>query len=414
MATFAALSLRASRATGAARIARLLGAPFSSQAAQMPNQEAGTRLLDPSALQVEPLPASKRGALPPLDTLAFGRTFSDHCLEADWHAGTGWRPPVVKPLEPLQLHPGATALQYGISCFEGMKAYKDAQGHARLFRPEMNMARLQRSTLRLALPEFGEEELLECIKALLRVDDAWIPQERGYSLYLRPFVMGSTPFLGVGPSNDAKLITLLSPVGPYFKAGQAKVRLLIDETNLRAAPGGAGAHKLAGNYAPTIAPQRRAAELGADQCLYSCEGKLSECGAMNMFFLIRDEAVEGGLELVTAPLDGTILPGVTRDSILSLARQWGEFKVSERDVTISELETAFNEGRLVECFGAGTAAVIMPVGGFVREDGTKWELPETPVDAATGADMSLGQRLKDAIEAIQYGEVESPWSVLVN
>ena len=365
---------------------------------------AGSELLEPAALRVEA--KEQRGSLPPLESLQFGRTFSDHYLHAEHHQGEGWGAPTISPLQDITLHPGSTVLQYGISCFEGMKAYKDAQGRARLFRPQMNMARLARSAARLALPAFGEDELLECIRELLRVDDAWIPNARGYSLYLRPFIFGSTPFLGVGPSSDTRLMVLLSPVGPYFPKGRSAVSLLIDETNVRAAVGGAGAYKLAGNYAPTISPQKRAAQFGADQCLYAYRGNVSEGGAMNVFFLLENGRAKGGKELVTAPLDGTILPGVTRDSILSLARQWGEFEVSERQLSVVELEQAQREGRIMETFGSGTAAVIIPVHALVRESGERWAMPEVaPED-------SIGTRLKHAIEAIQYGEVESPWSML--
>eukprot|EP00658_Telonema_sp_P-2_P012494 TRINITY_DN14756_c0_g1_i2.p1 TRINITY_DN14756_c0_g1~~TRINITY_DN14756_c0_g1_i2.p1 ORF type:complete len:390 (-),score=111.99 TRINITY_DN14756_c0_g1_i2:274-1443(-) len=344
------------------------------------------------------------------ETLKFGQSFTDHMLEVDWTLAKGWHDPIIKPMGDLSLHPAASSLHYGLQCFEGMKAYLDKEGGVRLFRPDMNMARMNTSCERLFLPTFDGEQLVECIKELVKVDRDWIPDGEGYSLYIRPTAISTHAFLGVARAEASKIFVLLSPVGPYYPEGFAPVKLYADNTNRRAWPGGIGYTKSGGNYAPTIGPQTDAAKKGYSQVLwlFGEEDEITEVGTMNMFTFWVNE--QGEKELVTAPLDdGTILPGVTRDSILSLARSWNEFKVSERKITMPELAKAVDENRVIECFGAGTAAVVSPI-DLIGYNGTDYKIPLDPSkpDHPAGA---LTQRVWDNIVGIQYGEIEHEWSV---
>ncbi|KAI9330833.1 aminotransferase [Obelidium mucronatum] len=280
-----------------------------------------------------------------------------------------------------------------------------------MFRPDMNMNRLLRSCQRLTLPEFDKVQLLECIKKLLLVDERWIPSERGYSLYLRPTAIATQESLGVGPSNKAKIFVINCPVGPYYKTGFAAVSLSATSNYVRAWPGGTGDAKVGGNYAPGIRPQVEVAQKGYAQnlWLFGEEDYLTEVGTMNLFVFWKN--AEGELELVTPPLDGTILPGVTRDSILSLAKTWGEFKVSEKKVTMPQLVQAIQEKRVVEMFGAGTAAIVSPIKNIFYK-GKDWAIPLDPKDPSSQAG-ALTKKFADTIMGIQYGEIEHEWSVVV-
>lgn len=343
--------------------------------------------------------------------------FTDHMFLAEYDVEHGWSRPTIRPCAPLSIHPAAQVLHYGLSCFEGMKAYHGIDGKMRLFRPELNMQRLKRSAERLQLAEFSPDELLECLKALLRVDKMWLPKQLGHSMYIRPFMFSSADVLGVSKSTKSTLSILLSPVGPYFPSGLKPIRLFIDENRRRAWPGGVGEFKVGGNYATTILPQVEAAEkYGASQVLYTFEehgqpAVFAESGAMNIFFLIQN--INGERELATPPLDGTILPGVTRDSILSLTRQWGEFKVSERQITIAEVEKAAYEKRLLEVFGSGTACIVQPVGELIKSNG------HVLVSQATmkGVDeqSTLAARVQQEILDIQYGRhAQHPWTIVID
>jgi len=348
----------------------------------------------------------------PKEQLAFGKTFTDHMLDIDWTMDEGWGAPRIVPMGDLQLHPAASSLHYGLQCFEGMKAYVDAEGGVRLFRPDMNMKRLNTSCERLFLPNFDGDQLVECIKELIRIDRDWMPEGEGYSLYIRPTAISTHPFLGVAQAQAAKIFVILSPVGPYYPEGFAPVRLYADNDNRRAWPGGIGYTKSGGNYAPTIGPQTAAAKKGYSQVLwlFGEDDEITEVGTMNMFCYWVNE--DGEKELVTAPLDdGTILPGVTRNSILALAREWGEFKVSERTFTMPQLAKALDEGRVIECFGAGTAAVVSPIEqiGYMGKD---YAVPLDPSKPGHPAG-ALTQRVWDSIVAIQYGQVEHQWSVKI-
>lgn len=228
-----------------------------------------------------------------------------------------------------------------------MKAYKTSNGEIRLFRPDCNMDRLKYSMERLSLPSINTDGLLDCIKELLRVDESWIPSEEGYSMYIRPTAIGTSPFLGVQAAEHCKVYCILSPVGPYYRGGFNPIKLYADTDNVRAWPGGAGNAKVGGNYAPTILPSKKAQALGCSQILwlFGKEHYATEVGAMNMFFFLRKP--NGGTELVTAPLsNGDILPGVTRRSILELTRDWNEFEVNERWISLKEIQEAAKSGRV--------------------------------------------------------------------
>ena len=324
-------------------------------------------------------------------------------LEIDWDQDQGWLAPQIKPMQNISIHPAASSLHYAIQCFEGMKCYVDDQGELRLFRPDLNMARLNRSMERLHMPNFDADAFMDCLKQLLRVDKEWVPAGDGFSLYIRPTGISTHPFLGVGPSANARLFVILSPVGPYYPEGFKPVSLKAETNYVRAWPGGTGDAKVGGNYGPTIQPQILAAEHGYSQVLwlFGEDQEVTEVGTMNMFVFWHTK--DGRKELRTAPLDGTILPGVTRQSVLDLCRGWGEFDVVEERYTMPELAEAIDEGRVIEAFGCGTAAVVSPICN-IGFDGK---------DYGIDAVGSLTQRLWDSIIDIQYGRVASEWSVPV-
>ena len=311
------------------------------------------------------------GRSPAPRDIVFGHSFADRLLAVEWSQEGGWGAPALRRFDDLRIHPAAPALHYGISCFEGMKAFYGADGRGRLFRPQLNLARFQTSCARVQLPEFDEDGLLECLKALLRSERAWLPRGDGFSLYIRPWAMGTARNLGVKASSEAFLGVIMSPVGPYFNAGLVPVTLLVNETMVRAWPGGVGNHKLAGNYAPTMSAQADAQRHGAHQVLYTFDAQdgqgacIAEAGAMNVMVVLDKPG--GGMELATPPLDGTILPGVNRRSILELADNWEDVDVVERPIPMDELARAGREGRLREIFCCGTAALVQPVGQLLRE-----------------------------------------------
>ncbi|CAM6046569.1 unnamed protein product [Sphagnum compactum] len=373
-------------------------------------------------------------AKPRLDPieLKFGAVYTDHMLQVSWKEGPGWTGPSIDPLAPLTLHPCAQVLHYGSGCFEGMKAYKGKDQRLRLFRPDMNMERLSRSAARLTLPEFDKVELLECIKELVRLERDWVPAEEGFSLYIRPALVGTHPFLGLSPTREAMLFVVLSPVGPYFPSGLKPVKLFVETEVVRAYPGGVGDKKVGGNYAPTMLPQLRSAHRGCAQVLYVLQdglpggGLVGESGAMNVFFLLQENGI---LELVTPPLDGLILPGVTRDTVLAIAHGFGNIKVSERNLRFDEIEHAAETGRLVEIFGTGTACAVQPITGLLKNDNTEITIPFDSEAAAhwlakppgmalaqpgSNEPFSLCGRLTRALIDFQYGYVESPWSVPID
>jgi branched-chain amino acid aminotransferase len=348
--------------------------------------------------------------LPELDGLGFGKVFSDHMMICDWDVNTGWHAPTIVPYGPMELSPAASSLHYALQCFEGMKAYKNADGEALLFRPDMNMKRFEKSMARLHMPGFDHDQLLDCIKQLVRMEDRWIPERDGYSLYLRPTAISTHPFVGVAAPEQVRIFTILSPVGPYYPEGFKPVTLFADPENRRAWPGGTGDVKIGGNYAPTISPASAAVKKGYSQILWLFGPRhlVTEVGTMNLMFLWKNG---DRTELVTAPLDGTILPGVTRDSILSLCREWGEFDVVERDIEMAEVTQRIADGEMIEAFGCGTAAVVSPI-KLIHYDGKDMPVPLDREDPTAQAGK-LTTRVQKTMIDIQYGRIEHPWSVKV-
>lgn len=274
------------------------------------------------------------------------------------------------------------------------------------------MERMNKSAEHLFFPTFDGEEMLDCLRELVRIDSSWVPEGDGYSLYIRPTIISTHSFLGVAAAANVKLYVILSPVGPYYATGFNAVTLLADPKFVRAWPGGSGHTKIGGNYAPTISVQRKAAEQGFSQVLwlFGEDEEVTEVGTMNQFFFW--ERPEGGRELVTAPLDGTILPGVTRDSILQLVRDWGEFEVNERKYTMKEILSAVEDGRMIEAFGCGTAALVCPV-KQIGYRGKRYAIPLDPENPEEQAGP-LSRRLFKTITDIQTGRVDyKDWSMII-
>ena len=334
-------------------------------------------------------------------------------LSIEWTASSGWLAPRITPYQNLSLDPATCVFHYAFECFEGMKAYKSpSDGSLRLFRPDKNMARLNGSSARIALPTFNGDALIDLIGTMCKMDARFIPDQPGFSLYLRPTMIGTQRTLGVGPPGSALLFVIASPVGPYYPTGFKAISLEATDYAVRAWPGGVGDKKLGANYAPCIVPQLNAAKRGFHQnlWLFGEEERLTEVGTMNLFVCIKDKET-GQKELVTAPLDGTILEGVTRDSVLALARErmaskgW---KISERYMTMPELAQCEDEGRLLEVFGAGTAAIVSPI----RKISWKGRLIDCGL-VATEEAGEVALQMKGWIEGIQYGIEEHPWSVKI-
>lgn len=330
-------------------------------------------------------------------------------LTIEWTRTDGWQTPTIQPYQNLSLDPATCVFHYGFECFEGMKAYRDPAGRVRLFRPDKNMERFNKSAARIALPTFIPTALTDLIARFAKLEERFIPHERGYSLYLRPTLIGTQKTLGVGPPGSALLYVIASPVGPYYPTGFKAVTLEATEYAVRAWPGGVGDKKLGANYAPCVLPQMEAASRGFQQnlWLFGPEQYVTEVGTMNLFVALRDRET-GQKELITPPLDGTILEGVTRDSILSLARErlvpegW---RVSERKITMADLAKAADAGDLLEVFGAGTAAIVSPVRSI------SWQ--GRPVDCGLREHEESGEialRMKAWMEARQYGDEEHEWS----
>ena len=330
------------------------------------------------------------------DNLGFGSIFSDHMFSMEYTEGT-WRNPRIIPYQALALEPGIAMLHYGQTVFDGYKAFRGLDGVARIFRPEMNARRLHDSCERLCIPVMAVEELseimIEATRQLITLDHDWMPAQWGHSLYVRPLVIGTEATLEVRAANSYRFIIMTSPVGSYFNNLQKGVSLYVEDRYTRAASvGGLGAAKTAANYAASLLPGFASRQLGFDQVLWLDGNEhryVEEVGAMNIFFKIGDK-------VVTPPLGGSILPGVVRDSVLTLLEDWS-LPVEERRIAIDEVVAAFRSGELEEVFGAGTAAVICPVASI----GFKGEVFQ--VSATPPGDLTL--RLYDELTGIQYGKL---------
>ncbi|XP_036140729.1 branched-chain-amino-acid aminotransferase, cytosolic isoform X2 [Monomorium pharaonis] len=332
-------------------------------------------------------------------------------LKIHYYEGmNGWQIPEIIPFENIVLHPAAKVFHYAVQLFEGMKAYRGVDGKIRLFRPELNMERMNNSAVKSGLPSFGGEELIKCICRLISIDQEWVPHSTSSSLYIRPTLIGIDPTLGVATSDSALLYVILSPVGSYFisPGQQVGISLLADPRYTRAWPGGCGDVKLGSNYGPTIHIQQEAVEKGLHQVLwlYGENNELTEIGTMNVFVVYIND--NGEMELLTPPLNGLILPGIVRSSLLTIARQWNQFKVTEKSITMKEIMQLLSENRLLEMFGAGTACVISPVSYINFHDQILYvPTMEQP--------KPIYQRLKKHLLDIQYGVIpDHPWSLVID
>ncbi|CBZ50201.1 branched-chain-amino-acid aminotransferase, related [Neospora caninum Liverpool] len=358
--------------------------------------------LDARKLQIN----KKIGFLHPLpgrESFGFGQVFTDHMIEVDWDDQHGWYPPVLKPLGPVSLHPGISSLHYAISAFEGLKAYRTEDDRVLLFRPFDHGERLNRSCARVALPQFSVDSFVTLCKTLAKMDSRFIIyQDRDLSLYLRPIVFSTYPALGVFPPRMAKMIIMASPTGGYFSNAGALANLFVEKDYTRSWPGGSGSHKVAANYAPTIQPCKERMQQGFQQLLWTvpegddyiwCEG-----GAMSLFLFWKNE--NGENELATPALErDLILPGIVRDTVLTLARGYPDIAVTERKILMqADFVKAYREGHVHEVFCTGTGAVVKPV-GVIHFDGEDFDC--APKDLKT----SLAHKLHSDITDIQYGVV---------
>lgn len=331
--------------------------------------------------------------------LGFGSIFTDHMFLMNYDAGEGWHDARIVPYGPLSLDPAAMILHYGQEVFEGLKAYRTRDNRILLFRPQENFKRLNNSNERLCIPKMDEEFLLHALTTLLNVEKDWIPHQEGTSLYIRPFIISTDAKLGVHPAEHYLFIIILSPVGAYYKEGLNPVKIYVEQNYVRAVRGGTGYAKTSGNYAASLKAQEEAEEQEYTQVLWldGVEKKyIEEVGTMNVFFKINGE-------VITPELNGSILPGVTRKSAIELVRSWG-YPVTERRLSIEEVAKAYDEGKLEEAFGTGTAAVISPIGVL------KWG--DKIMTIGDGKIGELSQRIYDELTAIQWGHGEDKfgWS----
>ena len=342
-----------------------------------------------------PVAANERAAM--LADPGFGRVFTDHMVLIRYTEALGWHDAQVTARKPLMLDPATAVLHYAQEIFEGMKAYKLADGSMALFRPDANAARFRASAQRMAMAELPEDLFIESVKALVRADRDWFPAVDGGSLYLRPFMIASEVFLGVKPSAEYLYLVIASPAGNYFKSGAPAISLWVSQEYTRAAPGGTGAAKCGGNYATSLVAQAQAIELGFDQVVYldATERRwVEELGGMNLFFVFEDGSLQ------TPPLSGTILPGITRDALLTLARDEG-LVVREEPYAIDQWRADAISGRLTESFACGTAAVVTPVASVTGSEG-KFTI-------GAGGPGQTTQRLRDRLVGIQRGMSADPY-----
>ena len=334
--------------------------------------------------------------------LRFGTVMTDHMFIMDYTDEKGWHDGRIVPYGPISLDPAAVVFHYGQEMFEGLKAYETAEGRVQLFRPDMNAKRTNNTNDRLCIPPIDEELFVEAVKAIVKVDKDWIPKGEGTALYIRPFIIATEPFLGVRRATEYKFMIILSPVGPYFVNGLAPTKMYVEDEYVRAVKGGTGEAKCGGNYAASLKAQEIAHEKGYEQILW-LDGihrkYIEEIGAANAFFVIGDE-------VVTSELNGSILPGITRNSIIALCKHKG-YKVSERKISIDELEEAYKAGQLKEMFASGTAAIVSPVGELLYK-GERMIINNNDIGP-------IAQEMYDTIYGIQTGKIEDfmGWTVPV-
>jgi branched-chain amino acid aminotransferase len=356
------------------------------------NDPKNTLAFEPNS---SPVDAAERARL--LADPGFGRVFTDHMVMIRYVEGKGWHDAKITARAPLLIDPASAVLHYAQEIFEGMKAYRTADGSMALFRPDANARRFNTSADRLAMPHLPEEVFVESCRALVETDAAWFPEIEGGSIYLRPFMFASEVFLGVKPSSEYLFLVIASPVGVYFKSGAPAISLLVSETYTRAGPGGTGAAKCGGNYAASLVVQAEAIAQGFDQVVYLdvVENRwIEELGGMNLFFVFDDGSIQ------TPPLGGTILPGITRDCLLTLAREEG-LTVREEPYAIDQWKADAESGRLTESFACGTAAVVTPIGSVSHSSG-KFTI-------GAGGPGQMTQALKARLVNIQRGTAADPY-----
>ena len=333
--------------------------------------------------------------------IEFGTIFTDHMFIMDYEEGKGWINPRIEEYKEFLISPAAAVFHYGQTMFEGMKAYKTIDGRTVLFRPQKNIERANNSNKRLCIPEIPEEDFLQAVKEIVRIDEDWIPKKKDSSLYIRPFIIATEPALNVKPSSKFKFMIILSPVGAYYKEGLNPVKIWIEDEYVRAIRGGIGEAKTGGNYAASLLSQEKAHKAGFSQVLWldGVERKyIEEVGAMNIFFKINGK-------IVTPKLNGSILPGVTRNSVIQVCKDWG-YEVEERRISVDELHEAVKQKNLEEVFGSGTAAVISPVGTL--------KFGEEIYEINNGKIGEISQRLYDTITGIQTGKIEDKFNWVVD
>jgi len=339
-------------------------------------------------------------AKPPVDSLGFGKHFTDHMFIMDYTEGKGWHDPRIVPYGPIPMDPSCAVLHYGQAVFEGLKAYKGENGQILLFRPYNNMNRINESNERLCIPQIDVDFAVEAIKTLVDLDQSWIPEGKGTALYIRPFIFATDPFLGVHPAATYKFIVILSPVGAYYAEGLNPVKIYVEDEYVRAVRGGMGFSKTAGNYAASLKAQEEAEKKGYTQVLWldGVERKyIEEVGAMNIFFKIDGK-------VVTPALNGSILAGITRNSCLEVLNSMG-IEAKEARISIQEVYEAYENGKLEEVFGTGTAAVISPVGELC------WAGKKMIIN--NGEIGPVSQKLYDTITGIQSGKIEDKFGYTV-
>lgn len=332
---------------------------------------------------------------PEASKLGFGTLFTDHMFNMDYNLEKGWHNPRIEPYAPFVMEPSTMVLHYGQGIFEGLKAYRTGDNKIQLFRPRENFKRFNYSARKLCIPQLDEAFALEALKELLKIERDWVPDAPGTSLYIRPTIIATDPFLGVRASHTYRFFIILSPVGAYYPEGFNPVKIMVTREHVRAVRGGLGDTKTMGNYAASLLAGEDAHNAGFTQVLWldGVEQKyVEEVGSMNILFVINNE-------LITPMLNGSILPGITRDSVLALAKSWG-IPTAERRISIDEVFEAHQAGTLNEIFGSGTAAVISPVGELKYEEKT--------IKIGQGQAGPIAQRLYDTMTDIQYGRATDP------
>ena len=327
------------------------------------------------------------------DPLTFGTIFTDHMFMMNYEKGKGWFDARIVPYQEISLAPSAMVFHYGQEMFEGLKAYKSVDGRNLMFRPQKNIERANKTNDRICIPRLDPDDFLTALKALIKLEEDWIPKKEGTSLYVRPFIIATDPFLGVRPSHTYLFMIILSPSGLYYPEGLNPVKIWVEDECVRTVKGGIGEAKVGGNYVASILSQVKAHDLGYTQVLWldGIERKyIEEVGSMNIFFKINNT-------IITPVLSGSILPGVTRDSAITLCKDWG-YTVEERKISIDEVYEAHQAGTLEEIWGTGTAAIISPVGEL------KWE--ERVMKVKDGKTGELSQRLYDEVTGMQLGRIQ--------